>query len=63
MGTTVGPAYFMVPVLAGGDRSGSLSNVAGGRSGGGHALHAGSEGVKVSEQGGLVRLGWSDLEQ
>lgn len=53
----------MVPVLAGGDRSGSLSNVAGSRSGGGHTLHAGSEGVKVSEQGGLIRLGWSDLEQ
>ncbi|GAB1300669.1 Caskin-1 [Apodemus speciosus] len=36
--------------FAGGDRSGSLSNVAGGRSTGGHALHAGSEGVKsVSE--------------
>ncbi|XP_005349226.1 caskin-1 isoform X3 [Microtus ochrogaster] len=33
--------------FAGGDRSGSLSNVAGGRSGGGHALHAGSEGVKL----------------
>ncbi|XP_041532060.1 caskin-1 isoform X3 [Microtus oregoni] len=33
--------------FAGGDRSGSLSNVAGGRSGGGHALHTGSEGVKL----------------
>ncbi|XP_028616691.1 caskin-1 isoform X1 [Grammomys surdaster] len=33
--------------FAGGDRSGSLSNVAGGRSTGGHALHAGSEGVKL----------------
>ncbi|XP_021077034.1 caskin-1 isoform X4 [Mus pahari] len=33
--------------FAGGDRSGSLSNAAGGRSPGGHALHAGSEGVKL----------------
>nr|XP_048292207.1 caskin-1 isoform X2 [Myodes glareolus] len=33
--------------FAGGDRSGSLSNVAGSRSGGGHTLHAGSEGVKL----------------
>ncbi|XP_052615032.1 caskin-1 isoform X2 [Peromyscus californicus insignis] len=33
--------------FAGGDRSGSLSNVAGGRSSGGHALHASSEGVKL----------------
>nr|XP_045017738.1 caskin-1 isoform X2 [Jaculus jaculus] len=33
--------------FTGGDRSGSLSSVAGGRSGGGHALHAGSEGVKL----------------
>ncbi|XP_055460413.1 caskin-1 isoform X2 [Psammomys obesus] len=33
--------------FAGGDRSGSLSNVAGGRSAGAHALHAGSEGVKL----------------
>ncbi|XP_037363676.1 caskin-1 [Talpa occidentalis] len=33
--------------LAGGDRSGSLSGAAGGRSGGGHALHAGSEGAKL----------------
>nr|Q8VHK2.1 RecName: Full=Caskin-1; AltName: Full=CASK-interacting protein 1 [Rattus norvegicus]AAL49756.1 cask-interacting protein 1 [Rattus norvegicus] len=33
--------------FAGGDRSGSLSNVAGGRSTGGHALHAGAEGVKL----------------
>ncbi|XP_004873695.1 caskin-1 isoform X6 [Heterocephalus glaber] len=33
--------------FAGGDRSGSLSSVAGGRSGGGHTLHAGSEGVKL----------------
>lgn len=46
----MGTAYFMVAVLAGGDRSGSLSNAAGGRSTGGHALHAGSEGAKVSEQ-------------
>ncbi|XP_047389203.1 caskin-1 isoform X1 [Sciurus carolinensis] len=33
--------------FAGGDRSGSLSSVAGSRSSGGHALHAGSEGVKL----------------
>ncbi|XP_034362195.1 caskin-1 isoform X1 [Arvicanthis niloticus] len=33
--------------FAGGDRSGSLSSVAGGRSTGGHTLHAGSEGVKL----------------
>ncbi|XP_058142607.1 caskin-1 [Dasypus novemcinctus] len=33
--------------FAGGDRSGSLSGMAGGRSGGGHAPHAGSEGVKL----------------
>ncbi|XP_025272708.1 caskin-1 isoform X1 [Canis lupus dingo] len=33
--------------FAGGDRSGSLSGAAGARSGGGHALHAGSEGVKL----------------
>ncbi|XP_005391505.1 PREDICTED: caskin-1 isoform X1 [Chinchilla lanigera] len=33
--------------FAGGDRSGSVSSVAGGRSGGGHTLHAGSEGVKL----------------
>ncbi|XP_049624351.1 caskin-1 isoform X2 [Suncus etruscus] len=32
---------------AGGERSGSLSSGAGGRSGGGHALHAGAEGVKL----------------
>ncbi|XP_073915990.1 caskin-1 isoform X3 [Castor canadensis] len=32
---------------AGGDRSGSLSSAAGGRSGGSHALHTGSEGVKL----------------
>jgi hypothetical protein len=59
----VGTAHFTAPVLAGGDRSGSLSNVAGGRSTGGHALHAGSEGVKVSEQGGVAREGWPGLEQ
>lgn len=52
----------MVPVLAGGDRSGSLSNVAGSRSTGGHALHAGSEGVKVSEQG-VPRVGRPGLGQ
>uniref|UniRef100_A0A8C7C3S4 Caskin-1 n=1 Tax=Neovison vison TaxID=452646 RepID=A0A8C7C3S4_NEOVI len=34
--------------FAGGDRSGSLSSVAGARGGGGHTLHAGSEGVKVA---------------
>ncbi|XP_042777347.1 caskin-1 [Panthera leo] len=33
--------------FAGGDRSGSLGGVAGGRSSGGHTLHAGSEGVKL----------------
>ncbi|KAL2766612.1 caskin-1 [Daubentonia madagascariensis] len=33
--------------FAGGDRSGSVSSVAGGRGSGGHALHAGSEGVKL----------------
>ncbi|XP_042636718.1 caskin-1 [Orycteropus afer afer] len=33
--------------FAGGDRSGSLSGTAGGRGSGGHALHAGSEGVKL----------------
>uniref|UniRef100_A0A8C6RDI5 Caskin-1 n=1 Tax=Nannospalax galili TaxID=1026970 RepID=A0A8C6RDI5_NANGA len=33
--------------FAGGDRSGNLSSVAGGRSGGGHVLHAGSEGAKL----------------
>uniref|UniRef100_I3LCF2 Caskin-1 n=1 Tax=Sus scrofa TaxID=9823 RepID=I3LCF2_PIG len=33
--------------FAGGDRSGSLSGVAGGRSSGGHTLHAGAEGVKL----------------
>ncbi|XP_073915991.1 caskin-1 isoform X4 [Castor canadensis] len=33
--------------FAGGDRSGSLSSAAGGRSGGSHALHTGSEGVKL----------------
>ncbi|KAK1344706.1 hypothetical protein QTO34_013404 [Cnephaeus nilssonii] len=33
--------------FAGGDRSGSLSSVAVGRSSGAHALHAGSEGVKL----------------
>ncbi|XP_062036914.1 caskin-1 isoform X1 [Lepus europaeus] len=33
--------------LSGGDRSGSVSSVAGSRSTGGHALHAGSEGVKL----------------
>nr|XP_027796727.1 caskin-1 isoform X2 [Marmota flaviventris] len=32
---------------AGGDRSGSLSSVAGSRGSGAHALHAGSEGVKL----------------
>nr|XP_021590609.2 caskin-1 isoform X5 [Ictidomys tridecemlineatus] len=32
---------------AGGDRSGNLSSVAGSRSSGAHALHAGSEGVKL----------------
>ncbi|OWK10975.1 hypothetical protein Celaphus_00006793 [Cervus elaphus hippelaphus] len=34
-------------MFRGGDRSGSLSSTAGGRSGGGHTLHAGSEGVKL----------------
>lgn len=38
-------------ILAGGERSGSLSSGAGGRSGGGHALHAGAEGVKVGTPG------------
>ncbi|XP_040314619.1 caskin-1 [Herpailurus yagouaroundi] len=33
--------------FAGGDRSGSLGSVAGGRGSGGHTLHAGSEGVKL----------------
>ncbi|XP_055991267.1 caskin-1 [Sorex fumeus] len=33
--------------FAGGDRSGSVSGGAGGRSTGGHALHAGAEGVKL----------------
>ncbi|XP_034796830.1 caskin-1 isoform X2 [Pan paniscus] len=33
--------------FAGGDRSGSISGMAGGRGSGGHALHAGSEGVKL----------------
>ncbi|XP_032124005.1 caskin-1 isoform X2 [Sapajus apella] len=33
--------------FAGGERSGSVSGVAGGRGSGGHALHAGSEGVKL----------------
>ncbi|XP_027626810.1 LOW QUALITY PROTEIN: caskin-1 [Tupaia chinensis] len=33
--------------FTGGDRSGSLSGVASSRSSGGHALHAGSEGVKL----------------
>ncbi|CAK6444812.1 unnamed protein product [Pipistrellus nathusii] len=33
--------------FAGGDRSGSLSGVAAGRSSGAHTLHAGSEGVKL----------------
>ncbi|KAG8506402.1 Caskin-1 [Galemys pyrenaicus] len=33
--------------FAGGDRSGSLSGAASGRSGGGHTLHTGAEGVKV----------------
>ncbi|XP_057343618.1 caskin-1 [Manis pentadactyla] len=33
--------------FAGGDRSGSLSSVASGRSSGSHTLHAGSEGVKL----------------
>lgn len=46
-------------VLAGGDRSGSLSSVSGGRSSGAHTLHAGSEGVKV---GGVVAgPGWLGL--
>ncbi|KAM4813460.1 caskin-1 isoform 2-T2 [Urocitellus parryii] len=44
-GTSAG--HLMLPVLAGGDRSGSLSSVAGSRSSGAHALHAGSEGVKL----------------
>lgn len=38
-----------VPV--GGDRSGSVSSAAGSRGSGGHALHAGSEGVKVGRVG------------
>ncbi|XP_072871131.1 caskin-1 isoform X3 [Chlorocebus sabaeus] len=37
--------------FAGGDRSGSISGVAGSRGSGGHTLHAGSEGIKV---GGVV---------
>ncbi|KAL4676154.1 hypothetical protein H8959_010299 [Pygathrix nigripes] len=37
--------------FAGGDRSGSMSGVAGSRGSGGHTLHAGSEGIKV---GGVV---------
>ncbi|KAF7471231.1 hypothetical protein GHT09_017587 [Marmota monax] len=44
-GTSAG--HLMLPVLAGGDRSGSLSSVAGSRGSGAHALHAGSEGVKL----------------
>ncbi|KAG3258981.1 caskin-1 isoform X6 [Ictidomys tridecemlineatus] len=44
-GTSAG--HLMLPVMAGGDRSGNLSSVAGSRSSGAHALHAGSEGVKL----------------
>ncbi|MXQ80821.1 hypothetical protein E5288_WYG009154 [Bos mutus] len=52
-GSSTGPAvppeeiWVLRKPFAGGDRSGSLSSVAGGRSVGGHTLHAGSEGVKV----------------
>ncbi|XP_011375229.1 caskin-1 isoform X1 [Pteropus vampyrus] len=52
-GSTSGPSappeeiWVLRKPFAGGDRSGSLSSVAGGRSSGGHTLHAGSEGVKL----------------
>ncbi|ELK10785.1 Caskin-1, partial [Pteropus alecto] len=53
-GSTSGPSappeeiwVLRKPFAAGGDRSGSLSSVAGGRSSGAHTLHAGSEGVKL----------------
>ncbi|KAM6166733.1 caskin-1 isoform 2-T2 [Erethizon dorsatum] len=53
VGSSSGPSapseeiWVLRKPFAGGDRSGSLSSVAGGRSGGGHTLHAGSEGVKL----------------
>ncbi|XP_061256808.1 caskin-1 isoform X2 [Bos javanicus] len=52
-GSSAGPAvppeeiWVLRKPFAGGDRSGSLSSAAGGRSVGGHTLHAGSEGVKL----------------
>ncbi|XP_014648890.1 PREDICTED: caskin-1 [Ceratotherium simum simum] len=52
-GSSVGPSappeeiWVLRKPFPGGDRSGSLSSVAGGRSSGGHTLHAGSEGVKL----------------
>ncbi|XP_023567271.1 caskin-1 isoform X3 [Octodon degus] len=53
VGSSSGPSvpseeiWVLRKPFAGGDRSGSMSSVAGGRSGGGHTLHAGSEGVKL----------------
>ncbi|XP_048187873.1 caskin-1 isoform X2 [Perognathus longimembris pacificus] len=52
-GSAAGPSappeeiWVLRKPFAGGDRSGSLSSGTGGRSSGGHALHAGSEGVKL----------------
>lgn len=52
-GSTSGPSapheeiWVLRKPFAGGDRSGSLSSVSGGRSSGAHTLHAGSEGVKL----------------
>ncbi|KAF4015494.1 hypothetical protein G4228_007416 [Cervus hanglu yarkandensis] len=66
-GSSAGPAappeeiWVLRKPFAGGDRSGSLSSTAGGRSGGGHTLHAGSEGVKVG--GVLAGPGCLGLEQ
>ncbi|XP_017896149.1 PREDICTED: caskin-1 isoform X3 [Capra hircus] len=66
-GSSAGPAappeeiWVLRKPFAGGDRSGSLSSAAGGRSSGGHALHAGSEGVKVG--GAAARQGFLGLGQ
>ncbi|XP_012866701.1 PREDICTED: caskin-1 [Dipodomys ordii] len=52
-GSAAGPSappeeiWVLRKPFAGGERSGSLSSGTGGRSGGGHTLHAGSEGVKL----------------
>ncbi|XP_040829455.1 caskin-1 isoform X1 [Ochotona curzoniae] len=52
-GASSGPAappeeiWVLRKPLTGGDRSGSVSSAAGSRGSGGHALHAGSEGVKL----------------